>query len=205
MTSTISNCISAISAKAAAALKPLTLITVFLACTLTAFAAAPSNKSLSGTYIFQFSMVYQANWSNSKTCTYPGVTHTFTAGGEDVNTEVVYGTITFNGEGRITVNYTDAHGFNVNASDDTVSITCPAKSTGSPGINNGHMVVNGPEAGSGTGTYSVSSNGTGSFSNSNGPILFDLGGINSEGIAQTLILRSPESDNNQGTGVAFHQ
>jgi hypothetical protein len=187
------------------ALKPFILAAAILALSGSSFAASPSDASLSGTYIFQFSTTKQVSWEGTKTCQYGTKTLHFSGGGEDVNTEVVYGTITFEAKGKITVNFTDLHSFNQDASDASVSIKCPVTESGTPTINEGRMVVDGPVSGAEPGTYSVQSNGTGSITLSEGPLLLDLGGFNSEGIATTLIVRSPESDNNQGTGVAFHK
>jgi hypothetical protein len=51
----------------------------------------------------------------------------------------------------------------------------------------------------------VQSNGTGSLNVGDGPLQLDLAAFNAEGVAGTILLRSSESDNDQGTGIAVHK
>ncbi len=172
------------------------------------FAAAPSNASVNGDYAFQIWKSNYDSWSKSVVCQYAEGTITFSGRGQAVSTQLIFGTVSFDGNGHLTSNYTAVHKFDQAASNNTVSITCPDKYGGTPTINSGQVVFEAPETGTFTGTYSVSSSGSGSMtingSGINGPVTmeFDLGAFTGSDVSTTLLLRSDPSSDDTSTGVA---
>lgn len=181
---------------------------ILLMCGI-AFGATPSATSLSGSYVFNFSQTQQAYWSKSISCTYKGDKNTYTASNWSAYTQLTYGTMTFNGKGQVTVTMTQVHMFNQDASNDSIVIKCGTE--GGYTSNGGQLVYDPAASGTMTGTYTVASDGTGSITIGTGAdagtLDFDIGGYEnaSAGIASTLLLRTPESENSQGMGTAAHK
>jgi hypothetical protein len=180
------------------------------------YAATPSKASLDGSYAFTVSTVKQAYWFKSINCTYKGVTNTYSVSGESAYTQVDFGIAKFDGKGNISITFTQLH--SVNSAETNASPVLSCKSTGGYNVtNSGYIVFEPPQTGiTGTGTYSVTSEGSGSFAitGSNGATFdFYIGAYGSTGIASTVLLRSapPTSDDDTngnedlGTGVAVLQ
>ena len=179
-------------------------LTIAVMCGV-AFGETPSNASLKGTYSFNFSVSKEAYWSKSKTCTHNNVTNTYWVNAQTTYTELNYGTATFDGAGHVTLNMNDAHQFDQAASDASISITCAAG--GGVNSNSGQLVYSPLSTSKISGTYSVSSNGSGSITlpDGGGSVEINVGAVGSNGISTTFLMRSPPSDDNLGTGMAVLQ
>jgi hypothetical protein len=200
---------SSMAAVAKTGLKALIFAFALLMLSAAAFAASPSATSLSGSYVFNFSQTQQAYWSKSITCTYKGNTNTYTAANWSAYTQLTYGTMTFNGKGQATVTMTQVHTFDQEASNASIVIKCGTK--GGYTSNGGQLVYDAPASGTMTGAYTVASDGAGSITIGSGAdagaLDFDIAGYEgaSTGIASTLLLRTPESENSQGMGTAVRK
>jgi hypothetical protein len=168
-------------------------------------AATPSKASLNGTYVFQHTLTHQIGWSKSITCHYGSVAKTFTGGGSIVDTEIDYGTLTFNGAGALTLVQTSVHEFNQDESDATVSIACPATVNGQPTVNNGHAVFDQPQPQTVPAAYTVESTGMGTISvqGQEAAILL-LSAFNTAGVSTTVLFYdNPATNNDLGTGIGI--
>jgi hypothetical protein len=170
-----------------------------------AFGATPSDASLKGTYFFNFAITKGAFWSKSKSCTYKGITNTYTVNAQGTYTELNFGTATFDGKGHVTFNMNDEHQFDQAASDASISIVCAT--TGGITSNSGQLIYEPTVTGTNTGTYSVSSNGSGTvtLSDDGGSLDISLGAYGTNGVSTTVLMRSPATENNLGIGSAVLQ
>jgi len=212
----LANSIANPSTRINGALRLLIVASAILMMTGVAFGATPSKASLKGSYNFNFSKVRQASWYKNITCTYKSNTTTYTVGGTSAYTEVDNGVTTFDGNGHVSITITQVHKeINQAETNATVGVTCSSKG-GITTTSNGYIVYEAPQTGTETGTYTVSSNGTGAITipGSNGGTLdIDVGGLSSTGIASTILLRDvptagsegPGSDDSLGTGVGVLQ
>ncbi len=181
------------------------------------YAEDPSAASLKGSYAFQLGTPKLAYWSNSKKCKINGSDQTVYASNSATITELVYGVATFDGEGHVSLTFTDIGNINQDASNATISITCANGGSTNTG---GSIVYEAPETGAASGTYKVESNGSGSMtisitssssgsSDDGGSATFDLqlAGFGSNGVASTALLRASEGENDQrwGFGTAVHE
>ena len=185
----------------------LPLIAALLAFPHSSFAAAPSNASLSGTYVFHFTSVKENYWYRTVSCHYANVTYTYGGGGQSANAEVVVGEAIFDGKGHVTINFTDNHRFNQAASNASVSITCPAKPGGSVNTNNGQMVLEPVSSGTYTGTYEVKSDGSAAITltDVDGGLGLNLAAFDSAGLSTTFLINNPDGADGFLTGVGVHK
>jgi hypothetical protein len=139
--------------------KVLCAICISLTVVSLSSAATFSNASLKGKYPFQLASSHLGWWSASITCHDPqGNPYTVTAGGSNVSTESILGTMTFDGKGNTTGTYSQYGKFDQAASNATVVPSC------SPGgSNNGYAVYDPAAAGTLTGTYSIQPTGFGAM------------------------------------------
>jgi hypothetical protein len=183
---------------------------VSMAGSPTALAASPSAASLNGKYVFQIATTKEAYWSNSKKCTGKNGTNTYYASNWMAYTELVNGVATFNGKGEVSFEFTDSYQVDQDASDATIVITCTSDGYLNSG---GNIVYEAPESATGTGTYKVESNGSGSITltipGETGTVTINLqlAGFESTGVASTALLTTVDGDTNKhlGTGVAAHE
>jgi hypothetical protein len=190
---------------------PIALIALFASFSR---AAEPSNASLKGSYNFHIASAKEAYWSNSKACTYKGVTNTYWADNWSAYTEILYGVATFDGAGHVNITFTQMGEVNQSASNDSIVITCSGNGYTS---NGGNLVFETPAGGTAAGTYSIASTGSGSMTisivscptcGSGGGSLtidLDIGVFGSNGVASMALLRDEDGDQTKhpGAGVAI--
>lgn len=174
---------------------------------LAAFAATPSNASLKGTYAFQMSKVQEVSWWKTVSATCFGVKYTVTLGGQTASTKVTEGTGTFNGTGSFSISATNYGEFDQTDSANTVSISCTGNPKQPYTTNSGYPVFFPSSNQTVTGTYSVTSAGTGTmiFANSTPEedMDFSLGQLNSTGVASVVLMRQVRKNNGEAsTGIA---
>ena len=205
MVSRFSYAFVAMPAKAKIAFYTALVFALLLVLAGNGFAATPTNASLNGPYAFQFSTSKEAYWFTSKSCIYKGVQHGYSTGGQTTYTELNYGTVTFDGKGHVTLNMTDTHQINQAATNATATIVC--NSNGTATTHSGNIVYEPPVSGTMTGTYSVSADGSGTITlpDGQGTVDLELSLFNSAGLSTTVLMRSPATDNNYGTGIAVHK
>ncbi|MFZ0685178.1 MAG: hypothetical protein WAM89_06500 [Terriglobales bacterium] len=138
--------------------RALRAICIMLVTVATSFAAPIGNGSLKGTYTFQLSQPQYENWNASMNCpNQNGGTYTVSGGGNDVSSQAITGTITFDGEGNVKGSYTQYGNFDQGLSNATIQLSCSGP------VNNGYAVYDPSESGTFTGTYSIHSNGVGTM------------------------------------------
>jgi hypothetical protein len=189
--------------------KHIALIISILAVSATAFAQTYSNANLNGSYSLQFANPSADSWSKTVSCP-TNSSITATGGGSMTITSGVYGVITVDGSGNVaSFSVTEFGNINQTASNNTVKITFNSSCQAS--INNGEIVYKAPTVLTGTGTYSVQSNGTGTMNltpttGQPGSFVFQLAGTASTGLSSTALLSSAiVNGKNIGTGIAVHQ
>ena len=208
---------SAIPPKAKLAFYTAIVFAMLLVLVGNGYAATPSDASLKGNYFFHLTTPKQAYWSASKTCGSGTKKYTAFVSGSTVYTQLIRGTITFDGKGGITaISFSNVNQFNQTATNALIRITCDT-STSSWTSNNVQPVFESAVTGAGKGTYSVQSTGSGSMvldvhdtgsTESEAVTLdFDLGGAESNAIAPSALVRSPDADTGDGftTGAVVHQ
>lgn len=180
-------------------------ISLLLFMAVCAWGQTYSDANLDGTYSLQFGTPQVYGWSKTFICpSNSGITYTVT--GSSSGTQVGSGTLTFNGAGDVTITLTDIGLENMTASDNTTSVTwnssCQVTSQ-----NNGHVVYESPTTKTQTGTYSISSNGTGMMSetgSSQSQTLLLAATVG--GISNTVLVSNPQVNGKSiGTGIAVHQ
>jgi hypothetical protein len=187
------------SLRPAFAARVLALPVFAAAATIGGFAATPvpTNKSLDGVYVMHFTSTKEVYWSASKTCSFPkNIKETFTGQGQSTNTMVVVGNATFDGNGHVSISYTEYNQFNATASNDTVEITCPKTASNPANIDSGHMVQDGPSSATLTGTYEVKANGTATVTlpATGGGLELNLAGLSSTGLSSTFLIDNPDGE-----------
>jgi len=171
----------------------------------TASAQTYSDASVKGNYSLQFGDPYSAQWGKTFTCP-SNPTVSFSVNGSQTTTHVTYGTATFGGTGGFSFTVTNSGNVDYTASANTTSVTwnssCQVVS-----VNGGYAVYKAPVTQTGTGTYSVASNGTGTLNPPGGsPLTFILAARNSAGISTTVLLTSTVVKGKSiGTGIAVLQ
>ena len=171
-----------------------------------AWAQAYSNANLNGKYSLQYGIVETYTWSKTFACP-TNLNITFTANSSRNTWTGVYGSLTFDGRGNFSFSLANIGNFNQTASANTMSVTwnssCQVVS-----VNNGSIVYLAPTTLTGTGTYSVKPNGTGSLSSASisPPITFILAATNSVGISATALLTNAQTNGKEiGSGIAVRQ
>jgi hypothetical protein len=172
-----------------------------------AYAAAPSEASLKGTYAFQVSDVQQVSWYKSVSATCFGIKYTSTIGGQSVANVITAGTMTFSGTGTLSSIAATKYGkLDQAASNETPTMTC----TGNPNqpytTNAGYPVFYPSAPMDTTGTYTVTSAATGTLtsagSSADEVIDISLGQFNAAGVAGVFLMRQTEKNNGEGsTGI----
>lgn len=182
---------------------------LFLACAAYAATPTPSKASLSGTYAFQMTTVNQLYWNKTVSATCSGTKYTLNLGGQSVGTQLYEGAVTFTGSGTFSLTMTQYGNFDQTDSNNTVSIACTGNKNSPYTTNNGSAVFYSPSTVTGSGTYTVNSNGTGTMdvSGQGGAVLnLTLGQLNSTGVAQIVLLRLVTGEPGEpSTGIAIHQ
>ena len=170
-----------------------------------ALAQTYSNANLNGKYSLQNGRTQNDMWSKTFACpTNPTIT--FTANGSQTTWQGEYGSVTFDGKGNFSFSVTNVGKFNQAASANTMSVqwnsSCQVVS-----VNNGSIVYLAPTTLTGTGTYSVQSNGTGTLSSATvSPTTLLLAATDSAGISNTVFLTNVQTNGKSiGSGIAVHQ
>jgi len=180
-------------------------ICVFVLLAMSALSHAQySTANLSGTYSFQLAQVQTDTWSKTFECV---KAHQFdTPIGSFVTTTGVYGTVTFDGAGNFTYSLTQFGAINEAASANTMRVlwsqSCTVVNT-----DFGHIVYLAPKLQTGSGTYAVNADGTGTMTESgvSQSQNFVLGSTSS-GVSSSLLLSSvPVNGSPIGTGSAARQ
>jgi hypothetical protein len=165
-----------------------------------------SNANLNGNYSLQFATPETGMWSKTFTCpTNSGIT--YTANGSATTSDVLYGAVTFDGNGNLTMTFTEIGQINAPASANTMKVTwnssCQVVS-----VNNGHVVYLAASTKTQTGTYSVQSNGTGTMNEvgSSQSQTLVLAGTSSAGLSSTVLVTDAlVNGKSLGAGIAVHQ
>ena len=186
-------------------MKYFALITLILVISASGFAQTYSNANLNGAYSVQFGSPQGYNWSKTFTCP-SNSTATYTVNSSATGMEVDFGVATFDGNGNLSVTLTQIGQENQAASANTTSVTwnsaCQVVS-----VNNGHIVYQAATTKTQTGTYSISSNGTGTMketgSSQSQTLLL---AATSSGISSTALITNPQVNGKMlGSGIAVHQ
>lgn len=185
-------------------MKQILLIVSILAAS-PAFAQTYSNANLNGAYSFQFGSPQTYSWSKTITCP-SNSSVTYTVNGSITGMDVVFGVATFDGNGNASLASTEIGRENPTASASTTSVTwnsaCQVVS-----VNFGHIVYEAATTKTQAGTYSISSNGTGTMKetgSSQSQIL--LLGATTGGVSSTVLITNPQvNGKTSGTGIAVHQ
>jgi hypothetical protein len=176
--------------------KVLLVICILLVTVSASFAAPIGNASLKGTYSFQMNNPQFDGWWASINCPQQnGGTYTVNAGGNDVSSNAIVGTMTFDGKGNVKGMYAEYGDFDQAASNATVVPSCTGAS------NNGYAVYDPATSGTFTGTYSIQPTGLGAMilnptgGGSNPPnIILQLAGT---AAVRTTILLTEYNESNQ--------
>jgi len=176
--------------------KALLAICILLVAVSASFAAPISNASLKGTYAFQMNNSQFNGWWASINCPQPnGGSFTVNAGGNDVSSKAIIGTITFDGKGNVKGTYTEYGDFDQATSNATAVPSCTGPS------NNGYAVYDPSTSGTFTGTYSIQSAGLGAMilnptgGGGNPPnMILELAGT---GAVRTTVLLTEYNDSDQ--------
>lgn len=186
-------------------MKHIVLIVAGLLISATSFAQAYSNANLNGTYSFQFGSPETYSWSKTFACPTNSLI-TYTASTSETGNQVSFGSVTFDGNGNVSIALTSIGNENQTASANTMSVTwnssCQVVS-----VNDGHVVYQAATTKTQTGTYSIKSNGTGTMS--------EVGSSQSQtlllaattgGLSTTVLITNPVVNGKIiGTGIAVHQ
>jgi hypothetical protein len=187
-------------------MKRYALLLCFLLVSVATFAQTYSNANLNGSYTIQLSDPYYAVWSKTFTCP-SNSSVTYSASNSTTSVQLINGVLTFDGNGNLTAAYTEMGQFNSTGSANTMQVTWNSSCVVTH-VNLGHIVYQTPTTGSGSGTYTVQSNGSGSFNiiGQSGSIDFQLAATGSNGISNNAQLYSPQvNGQNIGFGSAVHQ
>jgi len=167
------------------------------------FALGATDASLDGKYAFQLGMPKNRSWAKTFTCPYDSH-DTYVATGSFTTMEVVNGVATFDGKGSWSYTLAEVGQFNATASANTMSVTwsssCKVES-----VNTGSIVYGPASTSTGTGKYSVESNGTGTMTGLPAVLTFSLA-ADSAGVCTTVLLTiAPATGQPIGTGLAVHE
>lgn len=187
-------------------MKRATLVILSMLLSGSALAQTYSNANLNGKYSTQFGLVETNTWSKTFACP-ANLTITFTANNSGNSWTGVYGTFTFDGKGNFSFSGTGIGRPDQTASANTMSVTWNS-SCQIVSVNGGSIVYLAPTAKTGTGTYSVKPNGTGSLTSASitPPITFILAATNSVGISATALLTNAQTNGKSiGSGIAVRQ
>jgi len=173
-----------------------------------ALAATPSNASLKGTYFIQISQVKEVYWSKSLSATCFGVTYNQFLGGQSSSTKLDTGTITFSGSGTFSMSVTQYGNFDQTLSNNTVTMSCTSNSKAPIITNSGSAVFDAAAPMTITGTYTITSNETGTMSfaggNSNELVDLSIAQLNSSGVATVVLVSQVLKPNDQlASGIAI--
>lgn len=190
-------------------MKHIALIISTLAMAATAFAQTYSNANLNGSYSWQFANPSSDGWSKTVACP-TNSSITATGGGSQTLMSGLQGVIIFDGNGNVSsLSVTQFGKINQTASNNTVKITFNSSCQAT--INNGQIIYEPQTMVTGTGTYSVQSNGTGTMAltpstGKPGSFVFQLAGTDGAGLSSTALLSSAMVNGKSiGTGIAVHQ
>jgi hypothetical protein len=178
-------------------MKRVLLAWLLCALSVAAFGATPSNASLKGIYGVNYASANNNAWYAVVSC--PNFSGQVYAGSE-TSTDVVDGTMTFDGKGIVTYAVTEYGKFDQALSNATVTWTCSPQ--GNPVITDpGNAVYDAPTAATGTGTYAIQSNYTGALVISGDPgLILRVSNLNTKGLASRFMFHGIYS-NNRGDGA----
>jgi hypothetical protein len=181
------------------------LLIIAILTTSSALAQTYSNANLNGAYSFQFGGAQSYNWSKTFTCP-SNSTVSFTVNTSIAGMDVAFGVATFDGNGNVSFTITTIGRENQAASANTTGVTwnsaCQVVS-----VNNGHIIYQAATTKTQTGTYSISSNGTGTMSETGSSQSQTLQlAATSGGVSATALFTNPQVNGQTfGTGIAVHQ
>ena len=187
-------------------MKPIALILACLLMSAASLAQTYSNASVSGNYAIQFATPEYYTWSKTFACpSNSGIT--FTATGSTTTMTTTHGVVTFDGKGNLSFTVSNNGKLNAAGSANTMSVTwnsaCQVTS-----VNSGHVVYVAAANQTGTGTYSVSSKGTGTLkiTGQTTPFTLQLAAPDSAGVSNTVLWSTTQTNGSGiGEGIAVHQ
>jgi hypothetical protein len=172
-----------------------------------AVAQTYSNASLSGNYFFHSETPVQYSWSKTFSCP-TSTTVKYTTHNSITTTSGGRGIITMNGAGGYTMTVTNYGKLNATASANTMSVTWNS-SCQVTAVNPGSVVYLATVTATGSGTYSVSSNGTGTLvppGTNPTTQLLQLGEMDGANLSHTVLFTDQQvTGKGIGTGIAVHQ
>jgi len=170
------------------------------------FGQTYSDASLNGAYATQSWESVNLTWSKTFTCpTKPTIT--YTAVGSVVTQQISYGTFTANGAGSYTLTTTNTGLMNTAATVKTMSVTWNSACQVTA-VKSGSVVYNAPVTQTGSGPYTVSSTGTGTFTPpgvNQSPYKIKLAATNSAGISTTILFSQQVNGQPTTAGIAVHE
>jgi len=185
--------------------KHVALTTSLLLLSITALAQTYSNANLNGNYSVQFGTPQTYNWSKTFACPTNSLM-TYTVNGSQTGQSTGSGVVTFDGNGNLSLTFTQIGKENPTASANTTGVTwnssCQVVS-----VNGGHIVYQAAATKTQTGTYSIQSNGKGTLSltGSSDSLTLLLAATNN-GISATVLMSNAQVNGKSiGTGIAVHQ
>jgi hypothetical protein len=187
-------------------MRQIVLSVALLLMSVAALGQTYSNASLNGSYSLQFATPETETWSKTFACpTNSGIT--YTANGSETTSDVLYGVLTFDGNGSLSLTATEIGQINSTASANTMKVTwnssCQVVS-----VNDGHIVYLAAATKTQTGTYAVQSNGTGTMNEvgSSQSQTFVLAGTSGSGVSSTVLVTDAlVNGKSLGAGIAVHQ
>lgn len=187
-------------------MKPIVLTALWLLIPAASLAQTYSNANLNGPYSFQFGQPAYDTWFKTFACPTDSAVK-YTPVGSTTTTTLTYGVATFDGAGHFSFTASNSGKINATASANTMSVTwnstCQVTS-----VNYGHIVYQALASQTGTGTYSVKSNGTGTLAvtGQKTNLTLQLAGTSLAGISNTILLTTTQTNGSGiGTGIAVHQ
>jgi hypothetical protein len=119
-------------------MKHLRFAALLLLISATALAQTFSNANLNGSYAFQFGQPQTDTWSKTFSCPTNSAV-TYTATGSITTATLTFGTLTYDGNGNVSLSLTNTGQFNSTASAATLSVTWNSTCQVTA-VNNGHVV-----------------------------------------------------------------
>lgn len=195
-------------------MKALALIAALVFFSSPSFAQTVAYE-LTGVWIFQINIPRESKWSVTVPSPYKTCIGSVVGGGSILYNEVRYGTITFEDDNQVTLEYTDDGVFNLADSNDTVKISWydAGCGPGNPTVDNGHAVFDPPPHKSQVGSYSINPDGTGAITLGGVVFYFQSAGVSSDCVVgtqetivpATMLLRSnaalPNESRAQGSAA----
>jgi len=171
-------------------------------------AATSPDASLKGTYFIQISEAQEVYWSKSVSAKCFGVTYTQIRGGQTTSTKLDTGTVTFSGSGTFSMSITEYGHFNQALSENTVTMSCTNDPKSPITVSDGSAVFDAAAPMTVTGTYTITSNETGTMAFAGGKpdelVDLSLGQLNPSGVAGVVLFSGVLKPNDQiSTGIAI--